>query len=104
MDETIRNALRRRRLSTGKMLLPIVAAGAIGIGIGVALAKPEWVEAVGCYFGGEVKGNISDRGERIYHIPGQRYFSETSINPFAGERRFCTEADARAAGWRRSLV
>lgn len=86
------------------MLLPIAAAATIGIGLGIALAKPEWREAVGCYLAGEIKGNISDQGERIYHLEGQQYFAETSINFLAGERHFCSEADARAAGWRRSLV
>jgi len=51
----------------------------------------------------QIKGNISiDSGERIYHVPGQLYYQETRIRPEYGERWFCTEADARAAGWRRS--
>lgn len=51
-----------------------------------------------------IKGNISKKGERIYHMPGQRYYSQTKISPSKGERWFCTEAEARAAGWRRSKV
>jgi hypothetical protein len=51
-----------------------------------------------------IKGNISFSGEKIYHLPGQKYFSRTVINPLKGERWFCSEADARAAGWRRSRV
>ena len=50
-----------------------------------------------------IKGNISiSGGERIYHVPGQRYYAETTISPQYGERWFCSEAEARAAGWRRS--
>jgi hypothetical protein len=50
-----------------------------------------------------IKGNISiNSGERIYHVPGQLYYEDTRIRPEFGERWFCTEADARAAGWRRS--
>jgi endonuclease YncB( thermonuclease family) len=49
-----------------------------------------------------VKGNISRDGERIYHLPGDRYYAATRIDPPKGERMFCTEAEARAAGWRRS--
>ena len=50
-----------------------------------------------------IKGNISvSTGERIYHLPGQRYYEETAINTRKGERYFCSEAEARAAGWRRS--
>jgi len=49
-----------------------------------------------------IKGNISRRGERIYHVPGGQYYSRTRIDQSQGERMFCTEAEARAAGWRRS--
>jgi endonuclease YncB( thermonuclease family) len=50
-----------------------------------------------------IKGNISfTTGERIYHVPGQIYYSVTRINTSKGERWFCSEAEARAAGWRRS--
>ena len=49
-----------------------------------------------------IKGNISRKGARIYHVPGGRYYESTRISPSLGERWFCTEAEARAAGWRRS--
>ena len=49
-----------------------------------------------------IKGNISASGERIYHVPGQEHYSRTRISTSRGERWFCTEADARAAGWRRA--
>lgn len=48
-----------------------------------------------------IKGNISGNG-RIYHMPGQEHYDRTRINPPDGERWFCTEAEARAAGWRRA--
>lgn len=51
-----------------------------------------------------IKGNVSADGERIYHVPGQKYYDRTTINRMAGERWFCSEANARAAGWRRSKV
>lgn len=52
-----------------------------------------------------IKGNISQStGERIYHMPGQRYYDSTQIDPVYGERWFCTEAEAQAAGWRKSKV
>ena len=51
-----------------------------------------------------IKGNVSTQGKRIYHMPGQRYYDETSISSSHGERWFCSEAEARAAGWRRSKV
>jgi endonuclease YncB( thermonuclease family) len=50
-----------------------------------------------------IKGNISmNTGERIYHVPGGYYYDRTKITTSKGERWFCTEAQARAAGWRRS--
>ena len=53
--------------------------------------------------GCEVKGNISvKRGERIYHLPGQSFYDQTKISPDRGEFWFCTEAEARANGWRKS--
>jgi hypothetical protein len=52
----------------------------------------------------KIKGNINSRGERIYHVPGQKYYAQTQINESSGERWFCTEAEARAAGWRPSKI
>ena len=49
-----------------------------------------------------IKGNIGKSGTRIYHVPGGRYYEQTRINTSKGERWFCTEGEARAAGWRRS--
>jgi micrococcal nuclease len=51
-----------------------------------------------------IKGNIASDGERIYHLPGQRYYDVTKISESKGERWFCTEAQARDAGWRASKV
>lgn len=51
-----------------------------------------------------IKGNISRTGERIYHVPGQRDYDKTIITESKGERWFCTEAEAVAAGWRKSKV
>ncbi len=51
-----------------------------------------------------IKGNVSTRGERIYHPPGCRHYNATKINPARGERWFCSEAEAVAAGWRRTKV
>ncbi|MGC8786670.1 MAG: thermonuclease family protein [Anaerolineae bacterium] len=50
-----------------------------------------------------IKGNISSStGEKIYHMPGQRYYDQTTIEPEKGERWFCTEEEAIANGWRKS--
>jgi hypothetical protein len=46
-----------------------------------------------------IKGNHSRRGEWIYHVPGMPYYEQTRP-----EAMFCTEAEARAAGYRRAIV
>jgi len=52
-----------------------------------------------------IKGNISiDSGERIYHVPGQKFYTETRISSEWGGRWFCSEAEARKAGWRKSRL
>jgi len=49
-----------------------------------------------------IKGNISRSGERIYHVPEGCYYARTKISRAKGERMFCSEDEAREAGWRRS--
>ena len=51
-----------------------------------------------------IKGNISSKGEKIYHVPGQRYYNITKISLGKGERWFCSEQAALSAGWRKALV
>ena len=78
---------------------------------GPACASPTAASAVPavCDFSGTeqpvIKGNISQTsGEKIYHVPGGEYYEKTIIDEAAGERWFCTEQEAVAAGWRRSKV
>ncbi|HRO14316.1 MAG TPA: thermonuclease family protein [Paracoccus sp. (in: a-proteobacteria)] len=47
----------------------------------------------------DIKGNISARGH-IYHLPGSRSYDRTGIDADKGERWFCSEEQALAAGWR----
>ena len=49
-----------------------------------------------------IKGNISLSGTRIYHVPGGQFYARTRIDTSTGERWFCSDAEARAAGWRRA--
>lgn len=51
-----------------------------------------------------IKGNISSSGEKIYHTPGQRYYNQTVISESKGERWFCSEDEAKDAGWRKSRL
>lgn len=47
-----------------------------------------------------IKGNISSSGELIFHTPGSSSYAQTRIDESRGERWFCTEEEARTAGWR----
>lgn len=83
------------------------AAKAKGLGIWRAPTETAWdfrarrwqsaqqVAPSGC----PIKGNISSNG-RIYHPPWSPWYSRTRINTAKGERWFCNEAEAKAAGWR----
>jgi endonuclease YncB( thermonuclease family) len=48
----------------------------------------------------KIKGNISGKGVRIFHSPGQADYERTGINERKGERWFCTAEEALNAGWR----
>lgn len=50
----------------------------------------------------EIKGNIGTSGEKIYHMPEQQHYNITKIDTKTGEKMFCTEDDAKKAGWRKS--
>jgi len=50
----------------------------------------------------DIKGNISSSGEKIYHLPGCMSYSKTKIDLGKGEEWFCSEKEARNAGWRKA--
>lgn len=98
---------RRNRVSVRSILTGLLLASAAGVGFtsnGASLSGDGFramLPGSGC----QIKGNVSiDTGERIYHVPGQRYYDDTRISPDHGERWFCSEAEARKAGWRKSRV
>ncbi|WP_331375505.1 sunset domain-containing protein [Sinorhizobium chiapasense] len=83
----------------------VIAAVAVGAAGGMTapdfIAKWDSLGSLGTSC--DIKGNISiDSGERIFHVPGQKYYSETRIRPEYGERWFCSEEEAWAAGWRKA--
>lgn len=47
-----------------------------------------------------IKGNITE--EKIYHTEGCGSYEKTQIDEARGERWFCTEEEAVAAGWRKA--
>ncbi len=50
----------------------------------------------------KIKGNITS--DKIYHVPGGQFYEKTVIDENKGEKWFCTESEAEAAGWRKSKV
>lgn len=50
-----------------------------------------------------IKGNISKTKEKIFHVIGCLNYNETVIDTTKGERMFCSEQEAKDAGWRKAL-
>ena len=65
--------------------------------------RDRWdVEAQKAPSGCAIKGNNNGR-ELIYHMPWDASYTRTRISASKGERWFCSEDEAEAAGWRRAL-
>ena len=107
--KVLSEALRPRsswfRPSVPAILTAVFLVGAFGVGFtantDLSSRMLPMVPGSGC----NIKGNVSQNtGERIYHVPGQRYYDAARISLRHGERWFCSEEEARQAGWRRSRV
>ena len=64
-----------------------------------AKAKTSSSAATGC----TIKGNISATKEKIFHVIGYPNYGQTVIDTTKGERMFCSEQEAKDAGWRKAL-
>ena len=51
-----------------------------------------------------IKGNMGARDGCIYHMPGGRFYDQLKMEPSAARRWFCGEAEAQAAGCRKSKL
>ncbi|MCB1511324.1 MAG: thermonuclease family protein [Hyphomicrobiaceae bacterium] len=79
-------------------------------GIWRSTCAPAWEYRAAKWTGGAdqapsgcaIKGNITSRGRRIYHMPWGRWYRRTKIETARGERWFCSEAEAIRAGWQAS--
>lgn len=49
----------------------------------------------------QIKGDISYSGEQLYYVPGMAAYDDIMIATRRGERWFCSEIEAKAAGWQR---
>lgn len=51
-----------------------------------------------------IKGNVTRKGERIYHTPWSPWYHNVRMDQDKGKRWFCNEAEAVAAGWRPAMA
>jgi hypothetical protein len=86
-------------------------ARSAGAGVWQGAAEPAWVYRDKRWASAEqtapdgcaIKGNITDKGH-IYHLPWSPWYGKVKVEAGKGERWFCSEADAVAAGWRPAMV
>ena len=48
-----------------------------------------------------IKGNIDAKGHKFYYLPGDKGYGSVKIDASQGEKMFCSEAEAKQAGWKR---
>lgn len=81
------------------------------VGIWQGDAEPAWVYREKRWAGAEqvapqgcaIKGNVTEHGH-IYHMPWSPWYGKVKIDAAKGERWFCSESEATAAGWRPAAV
>jgi micrococcal nuclease len=66
----------------------------------VAARSPALAPLVTLKAGCSTKEKFNSKGERIYHVPGRGSYAQTEIKEAEGEHWFCSEDEARQAGWR----
>ncbi|KQQ73082.1 succinoglycan biosynthesis protein [Xanthomonas sp. Leaf131] len=93
-DESIAQQ-QKRNIWSGSFQMPSDFRRAKRVSSVNASAHASTAVAAGC----KVKGNISSKGKKIFHMPGQRDYDRTSIAPARGERMFCSSREALEAGW-----
>ena len=114
-DGSDRPAVKQAKAWLPRTTLAVAAAGMLGAGVwwnrasnvseldsaaSAEVAPLEKVASLGDTTACRIKGNISGNGNKVYHVPGSRFYAQTEIETAAGERWFCTEEEAVAAGWR----
>lgn len=88
--------------AAAKPPLTINVGGSSGSGSKGASSPPSSSSSAPPSSGCKIKGNISAKGLKIYHVPGDPTYDITKIDVSAGERYFCTVQEAERAGWRAS--
>lgn len=103
----MRHNYRNPQKRPGLLKFPGLVIGALAFGAAGGWTASDllasWTPSGGSGQSCKIKGNISiETGERIFHVPGQRYYAQTKISPRYGERWFCSDFEALAADWRKS--
>ncbi len=100
------NARRKDRLEDH--LHRLVCEGQLSLSEAQEALARDWILAYQKYVEGAsqppsgdcvIKGNVNHKRERIYHLPGQLDYPEINMAQ-PGKRWFCSEEEAKAAGWR----
>ena len=90
-----------RRLKKLSVILCLLPVAALCQQLQLSTSPPVLtaISQPGC----NIKGNISvSSGKKWYHLPGMEDYDNTVINSSKGEKWFCSEEDAIAAGWRKA--
>lgn len=53
-------------------------------------------------YGCQIKGNLDRLDKRWYHLPSDRHHKQAVVNLENGDRWFCSEEEAQAAGFKRA--
>lgn len=64
-------------------------------GKGPDVRSSDWVRSC------NIKGALGPADEPIYYVPTDKEYESVAIDPTRGERMFCSDEEARAAGWTR---
>jgi endonuclease YncB( thermonuclease family) len=67
-------------------------------GRGPEIKASDWVRRC------TIKGVVGPAGARTYYVPTDREYPEVSVDPGGDGRMFCSDEEARAAGWSRSIA
>jgi hypothetical protein len=96
--------LKRQRWALSTLSYPLLALGLIGLlllllpaisrGLAPVLSRVLHDPAP-C----TIKGEITFLGDRRYFVPGDARYDDVMVTTRRGERWFCSEEEARAAGW-----
>jgi endonuclease YncB( thermonuclease family) len=106
--EMVRRGLAWAFVRYSKTYVAVEAeARTLKLGIWQGPAMPAWeyrstrweAHAAAAPQGCAIKGNVSGHG-RIYHMPWSPWYAQVRLDKGRGERWFCSEAEAQAAGWR----